>query len=60
MTSKIKNNSTQYLTRAVIAGASLKNDRRTASKEQARADAERREAQATLDSRWYVRLPPKR
>ena len=60
MTSKLKNDSTHYITRAAIAGAGLKNDPRAASNEQARADAERREAKATLDSRWYVRLPPKR
>lgn len=61
MASKIKNNSSRYLTRAALAGASLGSTRGKALRpsEHEYAEAEQRDAKATLDSRWYIQLPPK-
>jgi hypothetical protein len=64
MTSKIKNNSLRYLTRAALGGACLlsarKGDKDSLSTERERSEAERRDANGILDRRWYIQLPPKR
>lgn len=63
MTSKIKNDASRYLTRAVLGGAPV--DRRSdapapATEQRQRTEAAQRDAKGVLDQRWYIQLPPKR
>jgi hypothetical protein len=62
MTSKIKNNASQYLTRSVLGGAPVDRSADTPppARERQRAEAVRRDAKGVLDQRWYIQLPPKR
>lgn len=61
MASKIKNDSSRYLTRAALAGRSLdsKGDKPPRATDRSRSEAEQRDAKGILDSRWYIQLPPK-
>lgn len=62
MTSKIKNDSSRYLTRAALGGVTV--DRRAdtpvPATERQRAEAAQRDAKGVLDQRWYIQLLPKR
>lgn len=62
MASKIKNDSSKYLTRAALAGAVLdsKGETPLPSTESQRIETEQRDARGTLDRRWYIQLLPKR
>ncbi len=62
MPSKIKNDSSRYLTRAALAGtfSDPKGNKSPQSTESERAAAEQRDVKGILDRRWYIQLPPKR
>jgi hypothetical protein len=61
MTSKIKNDASRYLTRAVLSGSLVERKAETpAEAERQRTEAAQRDAQGVLDQRWYIQLPPKR
>jgi len=62
MTSKIKNDSSRYLTRAALGGALVgqKVKMRPIETMLQRTDTAQRDAQGVLDQRWYIQLPRKR
>ena len=58
MRSKVKNDASRYLTRAMLAGAQRGQETFRKSAEEL-AEIKKREATATIDSRWYIQLPRK-
>lgn len=58
MRSKVKNDASRYLTRATLAGAQRGQEAFRKSAEEL-TEIKKREATATIDSRWYIQLPRK-
>ena len=58
MRSKVKNDTSRYVTRAMLAGAQRGRELLRNSQEEL-AELQKRESAASIDSRWYIQLPRK-
>jgi len=60
MNTKVKNDPSRYITRTSLASAVRVKPAQPDKAAVERAEQERRDAAGTIDSRWYIQLPPKR